>query len=47
MTRADALLQVDLKVKLRLSTNREVEWTGPRSTNVGALKKFIQVAMPA
>jgi len=32
----------DLKVKLRLSTNQQLEWEGPPTTNVAALKKFIQ-----
>jgi len=34
-------------VKLRLSTNQQLEWEGPSTTNVAALKKFIQVSVTA
>ena len=31
-----------LRVRLRLSTNQQVEWSGAASTNVATLKQFIQ-----
>ena len=34
--------QVELKIKIRLSTQQELLWSGPPDTSVGVLKRFVE-----